>query len=98
MTSQECRLLHDGIVMASVSMCVSPVSQLLSACHGLGNHSCVLYGCVGSHASELLPCWRKQDLLGPTWPGLLSKQTWLDLKRLSTRSLSDDGNSIFHPH
>lgn len=28
----------------------------------------------------------------------LSKQTWLDLKRLSSWSLSDDGNSIFHPH
>lgn len=28
----------------------------------------------------------------------LSKQTWLDLKRLSSWSLSDDGNSIFHPY
>lgn len=98
MSSQECRLLHDGIVMASMSMCVPPVGQLLSACHGLRNHSCMLHGRVGGHASQLLPGWRKQDLLGPTWPGLLSKQTWLNLKRLSSWSLSDDGNSIFHPH
>lgn len=98
MTGQECRLLHDGIVMTSMSMCVPPVGQLLSACHGLGDHSRMLHRCVRGHARQLLPCWRKEDLLGPTWPGLLSKQTWLDLKRLSSWRLSDDGNGIFHPH
>lgn len=28
----------------------------------------------------------------------LSEKTWLDLKRLSSWSLSDDGDGIFHPH
>lgn len=98
MTSQQRGLLHDGIVMAAVSVRVPPVSQLLGACHGLGNHSCVLHGCVGGHSGQLLPCRGKQDLLGPTWPGLLGKQTWLDLKRLCSRGLSDDGHRILHSH
>lgn len=98
MTSQQCRLLHDGIVMAAMSMRVPPVGQLLGAGHGLRNHSCVLHRSVCGHAGQLLPRRGKQDLLGPTWPGLLGKQTWLDLKRLSSWSLSDDGNGIFHSH
>ena len=58
-------------ILALPAPCSPPVGQLLGAGHGLRNHSCVLHRSVRGHAGQLLPRRGKQNLLGPTWPGLL---------------------------
>lgn len=84
--------------MAAMSVGVSPVCQWLGACHGLRDDGRVLDRSVGGHPSQLLPGRREQDLLCAAGPCLLCEESWLDLKRLSPRSLSDNGNSILHPN
>lgn len=95
---QQRGLLHDGVVVAAVGVRVPPVCQRLGACHGLWDDGRMLDRSVGGHPGQLLPGGREQDLLSATGPCLLCKESWLDLKRLGPRSLSDNGNGILHPN
>lgn len=77
--SEQWTCLSSQICLLS---CLPPVGQLLGACHGLGNDSRVLHRRVGGHSGQLLPCRGKQDLLGPTWPGLLQNRGRVPSTRL----------------
>lgn len=76
MTSQEGRLLHDGVVVGTVvGMAVPPVCQLLGARHAVWDDRGMLDRRVGCNSCQLLPGRWKEDLLSPAWPSLLCQES-----------------------